>query len=440
MLDRSHLYIVAMQSRVSELHEPTDTSKQPIRTRYKGHVTGCQPIRGQYFLVRTPHILMLRLANSVSSAMGPAVTVGVPSLDMATVTGVNGRYAAFVWRAGKGGVTSLPISKSRREAAEERKRQEPTDTSKQPIRKFKSRELSSANQGPVFPDIREKLTANGDGTVLPLVVHGGVGETPGCPRSTGISAVAYILVTESDVVMATTTTEPTSVEEHSTLTAVGARAPTVPHNAPSTYTLAPSIKALLAAVEVILTSPTLTFRSRSIFIHSVAAFFAASVPTHVDALASVSFHTLSKPHNARVWVTMAAHYQLISYYQVGNDHTYLYLCTVLIFRNSPGRRGKMSNIVFGDGGTRICSCRTQQEGDIRLVNSVHYALGCVIGPVDHFPSPNEPTETSKQPIRTRYLGHVTVYQAILDQYFLFRSVPGNYTFHQLFAVVQSVWL
>eukprot|EP00116_Pleurobrachia_bachei_P008605 sb/3468867/ len=31
----------------------------------------------------------------------------------------------------------------------------------------------------------------------------------------------------------------------------------------------------------------------------------------------------------------------------------------------------------------------------------------------------------KQPIRTRYLGHVTGYQPIRDQYFLIRSVPGN---------------
>eukprot|EP00116_Pleurobrachia_bachei_P014170 sb/3474432/ len=28
--------------------EPTETSKQPIRTRYLGHVTGYQPIRGHY--------------------------------------------------------------------------------------------------------------------------------------------------------------------------------------------------------------------------------------------------------------------------------------------------------------------------------------------------------------------------------------------------------
>eukprot|EP00116_Pleurobrachia_bachei_P005779 sb/3466041/ len=35
----------------------------------------------------------------------------------------------------------------------------------------------------------------------------------------------------------------------------------------------------------------------------------------------------------------------------------------------------------------------------------------------------EPTDTSKQPIRTRHLGHVTGYQRIRDQYFLVRSVP-----------------
>eukprot|EP00116_Pleurobrachia_bachei_P011238 sb/3471500/ len=32
--------------------EPTETNKQPIRTRYLGHVTGYQPIRDQYFLIR----------------------------------------------------------------------------------------------------------------------------------------------------------------------------------------------------------------------------------------------------------------------------------------------------------------------------------------------------------------------------------------------------
>eukprot|EP00116_Pleurobrachia_bachei_P002225 sb/3462487/ len=37
----------------------------------------------------------------------------------------------------------------------------------------------------------------------------------------------------------------------------------------------------------------------------------------------------------------------------------------------------------------------------------------------------EPTETSKQPFRTRYLGHVTGYQPIRDQYFLIRSVPDH---------------
>ena len=36
----------------------------------------------------------------------------------------------------------------------------------------------------------------------------------------------------------------------------------------------------------------------------------------------------------------------------------------------------------------------------------------------------EPTDISKQPIRTRYLGHVTGYQPIRDQYFLIRSVPA----------------
>eukprot|EP00116_Pleurobrachia_bachei_P018959 sb/3479221/ len=36
-------------------------------------------------------------------------------------------------------------------------------------------------------------------------------------------------------------------------------------------------------------------------------------------------------------------------------------------------------------------------------------------------------ETSKQPIRTRYLSHVTGYQPIRDQYFLIWSVPVLHT-------------
>eukprot|EP00116_Pleurobrachia_bachei_P006355 sb/3466617/ len=36
--------------------EPTETSKQPIRTRYLGHVTGYQPIKDQYFLIRSASV------------------------------------------------------------------------------------------------------------------------------------------------------------------------------------------------------------------------------------------------------------------------------------------------------------------------------------------------------------------------------------------------
>ena len=39
----------------------------------------------------------------------------------------------------------------------------------------------------------------------------------------------------------------------------------------------------------------------------------------------------------------------------------------------------------------------------------------------------EPTEFRKQPIKTRYSGHVTGYQPIRDQYFLIRSIPGYLT-------------
>eukprot|EP00116_Pleurobrachia_bachei_P010550 sb/3470812/ len=34
---------------IGSLQKPTESSKQPVRTRYLGHVTGYQPIRDQYF-------------------------------------------------------------------------------------------------------------------------------------------------------------------------------------------------------------------------------------------------------------------------------------------------------------------------------------------------------------------------------------------------------
>ena len=43
--------ILRMITTVSQ--EPTGPSKLPIRARYLGHVTGFQPIRYQYFLVRS---------------------------------------------------------------------------------------------------------------------------------------------------------------------------------------------------------------------------------------------------------------------------------------------------------------------------------------------------------------------------------------------------
>ena len=33
--------------------QPTESSKQPIRVRYFGHVTGSQPIGDQYYLIRS---------------------------------------------------------------------------------------------------------------------------------------------------------------------------------------------------------------------------------------------------------------------------------------------------------------------------------------------------------------------------------------------------
>eukprot|EP00116_Pleurobrachia_bachei_P008185 sb/3468447/ len=52
----------------------------------------------------------------------------------------------------------------------------------------------------------------------------------------------------------------------------------------------------------------------------------------------------------------------------------------------------------------------------------------------------QPTEISKQPIRTRYLGHVTGYQPIRDQYFQIGYVPGGRSKRQFSADTMTEFL
>eukprot|EP00116_Pleurobrachia_bachei_P016545 sb/3476807/ len=50
--------VVIQRSRVFT-HPDRETSKQPIRARYLGHVTGYQPIRDQYFLIGSVQCLII---------------------------------------------------------------------------------------------------------------------------------------------------------------------------------------------------------------------------------------------------------------------------------------------------------------------------------------------------------------------------------------------
>ena len=45
------MFTLRSETCVCLIQEPTEPSKQPIKTRYLGHVTGYQPIRDQHFLV-----------------------------------------------------------------------------------------------------------------------------------------------------------------------------------------------------------------------------------------------------------------------------------------------------------------------------------------------------------------------------------------------------
>ena len=64
-----------------QIQEPTEFRKQPIRTRYLGYVTGYQPIRDQYFLIRSVPALSPIYLLTVSVS-GPRISFLVSSLNM----------------------------------------------------------------------------------------------------------------------------------------------------------------------------------------------------------------------------------------------------------------------------------------------------------------------------------------------------------------------
>eukprot|EP00116_Pleurobrachia_bachei_P011127 sb/3471389/ len=147
--------------------EPTDTSKQPIRTRYLGYVTGYQPITDQHFLIRSvPGLLCsnppftfvnganakfkklpsVRLARVVSSALPTEGCTSPPRPGVPDNEGVWERAPKFSNSRLLGAVTYLSPDLAQPAAIGH-------VTGHQPIRdQYWSRDWLSANQGPVFPD------------------------------------------------------------------------------------------------------------------------------------------------------------------------------------------------------------------------------------------------------------------------------------------------
>eukprot|EP00116_Pleurobrachia_bachei_P004110 sb/3464372/ len=77
----------------SRSSEPTETNKKPIKTRYLGYMTGYQPIRDQYFLIRS----VPEKKKKKQIRRRPCLTYLLYSSRSSVLQG-----------AGKGGVTSLP--------------------------------------------------------------------------------------------------------------------------------------------------------------------------------------------------------------------------------------------------------------------------------------------------------------------------------------------
>eukprot|EP00116_Pleurobrachia_bachei_P011626 sb/3471888/ len=78
---------------LNEDQEPTETSKQPIRPRYLGHVTGYQPIRDQYFLIRSsdpdlvpPDLVAPRFTGRINFPRYRKLTVFHPDIPGKTLS------------------------------------------------------------------------------------------------------------------------------------------------------------------------------------------------------------------------------------------------------------------------------------------------------------------------------------------------------------------
>eukprot|EP00116_Pleurobrachia_bachei_P012112 sb/3472374/ len=89
---------------------------------------------------------------------------------------------------------------------------------------------------------------------------------------------------------------------------------------------------------------------------------------------------------------------------------------------------KITTIAPEIGALRKLSCLILKNNNItRIPDNFAYCYALTTLDVDveklEYPPSEEPTETSKQPIKTCYLGHMTSYQPIGNQYFLIRSVP-----------------
>eukprot|EP00116_Pleurobrachia_bachei_P015534 sb/3475796/ len=73
--------------------EPTETSKQPIRTRYLDHVTGYQPIREHYFLIRSIHArLEIYPSHHIARSRVPRFIVALSNTNTITIHPTNMCY------------------------------------------------------------------------------------------------------------------------------------------------------------------------------------------------------------------------------------------------------------------------------------------------------------------------------------------------------------
>eukprot|EP00116_Pleurobrachia_bachei_P005206 sb/3465468/ len=341
------------------IQEPTDTSKQPIRTLYLGHVTGYQPIRDQYF---GSHYLCTGVLARSQDEMEESIE---PSQEQYTLCSISSSGSA------KGLLLAVTRYLVRHCYAASRSRTGPRTDYHLP-------EDCSVFKG------RDKVGYE----VTPVISVGFCGGIISLPRAKGDGRVR-----ENSPDFDETWSEYHHIEN---LKNVLVKHKDCFYPKPNLYYLQQTCPTLILSTLTLKQEPTDTSKQ----------------PIRTRYIGHVTGYQPIRDQSYLCTGVLARSHDEIEESIEPSQEQYT-LC-----RMSSSGKAKGLLLAVGEmreGGLKLSLTPSVERNTIESLSACKY---------QH----QEPTETSKEPIRTRYLGRMTGYQPISDHYFLIR--PVSYAFQK----------